>query len=302
MKRRTLFALGLGSLVTAVGGRSLYRRGIISALGSAQDLTFQQDETVLRFAAIGDVGTGHRGQYAVARAMNRHWRRSPFPLTLMTGDNIYSAGEIEKVNKVFERPYANLLQNNVKFRAVLGNHDFQTNRGIDQIAYSGYNMPARYYTFSQQPVQFFALDTNLAKIQNQPGEALWQEQLEWLRKELEQSSARWKVVFGHHQVYSSGRYSSDIQLVRELSPIFSEYGVQLYINGHEHHYERTNPINGTTYVTSGNGAKLRPVGSSGWTAHASSQLGFTTFSVYSDRMVISAVDTSNRIYDEGVLL
>ncbi|MEL6816575.1 MAG: metallophosphoesterase, partial [Cyanobacteria bacterium J06598_3] len=56
------------------------------------------------------------------------------------------------------------------------------------------------------------------------------------------------------------------------------------------------------YVTSGNGAKLRRAGRSRWTAHASSQLGFTAFDIYDDRMVIKAIDTANAVYDESSVI
>lgn len=251
-----------------------------------------------RFAAIGDVGTGKDGQYEVARALAQRWQSSSFPLAIMTGDNIYPSGDIERVSEVFEEPYAPLLENGVKFYASLGNHDFQTKQGRDQIAYSGYNMKGRFYSFTQGPVQFFALDTNLAYIGDERGEALWQSQLRWLRAALMRSRSPWRVVFAHHAVYSSGQHGSSEKLISELVPILERYGVQLYVNGHDHNYERTEPINGTTYITSGNGAKLRDVGRSDWTAYASSQLGFAMFEAYSDRMMVRAIDVDNRVYDE----
>lgn len=255
----------------------------------------------LRFVAIGDVGTAKAGQYEVAKAMALRWKSSPFPMVVMTGDNIYPSGDISKVSEAFEQPYAPLLENGVKFYASLGNHDFQTDRGRDQIAYLGYNMPSRHYSFIRQSVQFFALDTNLAYLGDQRGDYLWQNQLRWLRASLARSRAPWKIVFAHHTVYSSGQHGSNDRLISDLSPIFERYGVQLYINGHDHNYERTEPINGTTYITSGNGAKLRPVGSSDWTALASSQLGFATFEVHSNRTVIRAVDANNQVYDEATV-
>ncbi len=258
--------------------------------------------------AIGDVGTGSPEQYAVAQAMMQRQQIAPSPFVLLAGDNIYDHGEIGKIHQVFERPYAELLTQGVKFYAALGNHDVGTNNGEDEVAYPGYNMAGRYYTFTQGSVQFFALDTNQAITRG--AESHWAEQLQWLRTELQrsrrvsggQSRQPWKVVFGHHPVYSSGQHGSTSILIEELSPIFSDYGVQLYINGHDHNYERTVPINSTTYITTGNGALLRPVGSSDWTAYASSQLGYTAFEVYSDRLVIQALDINAHIYDEASIV
>ncbi|MEA5449527.1 metallophosphoesterase [Leptolyngbya sp. CCNP1308] len=291
MKRRALLALGLGGFTAAVGRRYWPQAPASNYLAN----TAAGNDALINFMAAGDVGTGERAQHAVAQAMIQHQRVTPSPLVLLTGDNIYENGEIEKVGRVFEQPYAELLRQNTKFYAVLGNHDVRTNHGEDQLNYPGYNMAGRYYTFTQQAVQFFALDTTQAL--DSDDKSPWRTQLAWFETALRRSQAPWKIVFAHHPVYSSGQHGSQQPLIDDLSPLFAEHGVQLYINGHDHNYERTEPIDGTTYITSGNGAKLRSVGRSDWTAAASSQLGFTAFSVYADRIEVNAIDTNNAAYD-----
>ncbi|MBD1872888.1 metallophosphoesterase [Nodosilinea sp. FACHB-131] len=283
MKRRALLSLGLGGFAAAVGRRYWTR-------------TPAGNGALLNFMAAGDVGTGAEEQHAVAQAMIQRQRMAASALVLLTGDNIYEDGEIEKIDRVFEQPYADLLRQNIKFYAVLGNHDIRTNNGEDQVSYPGYNMAGRYYTFTRQFVQFFALDTTQAI--DSDDKSPWMAQLDWFETELRRSQAPWKIVFAHHPLYSSGSHGSHQSLIDELSPLFAEHGVQLYINGHDHNYERTEPIDGTTYITSGNGAKLRPVDRSVWTATASSQLGFTAFSVFADRIEVKAIDTNNAAYDE----
>ena len=250
-------------------------------------------EIPLRFVSVADTGTGDKGQYAVAQAMTRYYKRKPYKLVVLAGDNIYNNGEIEKINAVFERPYQELLSQGVKFQACLGNHDIRTNNGEPQVRYPGFNMQGRYYTFGQNLVQFFALDTN--------HNADWKAQLTWLDKELSRSKAPWKIVFGHHQIYSSGHYGLNQPFIKTLSPIFQKHGVQLYINGHDHDYERTRSINGTTYLTCGAGAGTRPVGASQWTARAASKLSFAAFELYSDRLEISGIDAKSVIFDKGII-
>ncbi len=307
MKRRTLISLGLGGLAATVGQHYVRRLNPKTAIALSGDSpiisgTANTDNRLFQFVAIGDVGTGDRGQYAVAQAMEQYWQTSPYPFVLLAGDNIYENGEIARIKEAFEQPYAELLNKGVKFYATLGNHDVRTNQGEDQIAYPGYNMAARYYSFINQSVQFFVLDTNEAYLDATRRETPWNAQVQWLQKSLRNSNAPWKVVCAHHPIYSSGQHGSDRELERTLSPLFAEFGVQLYINGHDHNYERTTPINGTTYITTGNGAKLRSVGQSSWTAYASSQLGFTAFDVQRDRMVIKAFDTDGGIYDESYIM
>ena len=294
MKRRKLLALsGLGGLGLALGGHSYLSSQYPLKYKICPEFNPRSSEALFSFVAVGDVGTGNNKQYAVAKTMSCFFAANPFPLVLLTGDNIYENGEIEKIQATFEIPYQELLQQKVKFYAAIGNHDIRTNNGEDEIRYAGFNMNGRYYTFERENVRFFAIDTN--------PEAPWQEQLIWLEKELKQAKQPWKVVFGHHNIYSSGKYGFNSELKDKLAPLFSLYRVQLYINGHEHHYERTKPIQGTTYLTSGNGAKLRSVGKSDWTAYAVSRLGFAAVKVYSDRLEILGVGTNGQIFDRGII-
>jgi 3',5'-cyclic AMP phosphodiesterase CpdA len=251
------------------------------------------EQPILRFVSVADTGTGAAGQYAVARAMTRYHQQNPYDLVILAGDNIYNNGEIEKIDSVFEKPYQALLQKGVKFQAVLGNHDVRTDNGDPQIGYSGFNMPGRYYTFRRGDVQFIALDTN--------GNADWNAQLPWLEAELSGSNAPWKIVFGHHQIYSSGHYGLNKPFIENLTPLFQKYGVQLYINGHDHHYERSKPINGTTYLICGAGAGTRPVGKSEWTANSAERLSFAAYEVYGDRIIVNGIGTDNQVFDRGII-
>ncbi|MCL1466336.1 metallophosphoesterase [Argonema galeatum] len=285
----SLSAVGLGFLWKMLQRQEAYSAQINPVLTP----TVAAEKPLLRFVSIADTGTGTTSQYAVAKAMSRYHSQNPYDLVILAGDNIYNNGEIEKIGAVFEQPYQSLLKQGVKFQACLGNHDIRTDNGEPQVRYSDFNMQGRYYTFRRDRVQFFALDTN--------GNADWEAQLAWLEKELSLSDAPWKVVFGHHQIYSSGQYGVNQPFIKTLTPLFQKYGVQLYINGHDHHYERTRSINGTTYLICGGGAGTRPVGRSEWTEYSASTLSFAAFDVYADRMVVSGIGTDGRVFDRGVI-
>ena len=294
MKRRKLLGLiVLGGIGIALGGHSYLSSEYPLKYKICPIFSNLSSKAEFNFVVVGDIGTGESGQYNVAKVMSCFFAAKPFSLVLLTGDNIYKHGEIEKIKATFEIPYQELLQQKVKFYAALGNHDIQINNGKDEIRYAKFNMGGRYYTFTHQKVQFFAIDTN--------PEAPWHKQLDWLERELERSPKPWKVVFGHHQIYASGMRGIDRELANKLTPLFSRYGVQLYLNGHEHHYERTKPINGTTYITCGNGAKLRDVSKSDWTAYSVSRLGFAAVEVYSDRLEIVGISTNGKIFDRGII-
>ena len=289
MKRRQILILGaLGGFGLALSTHSL------TAEETTNKNSPQESSSLFRFVALGDVGRGNIGQQKIADVMKEYFQQQPFVLVLLTGDNIYENGEIEKVGATFERPYRFLRQKPIPFYAVLGNHDVRTNNGVDQVNYPGFNMQGRYYTFSQGIVQFFALDTNR--------KAEWSQQLIWLEKNLAASTATWKIVFGHHPLYSSGVHGTDPKRIAKLCPLFARYGVQLYINGHDHNYERTEPIEGTTYLTCGAGATTRPVGHSEWTAYSAARLSFATIDVYPQHLEIQGIGKQGEVFDRGKII
>ncbi|MBD2138259.1 metallophosphoesterase [Anabaena sp. FACHB-1237] len=276
-----------------LGGFTTITTGLFGWQLSSANANSSKKGLLLRFVSVADTGTGTKGQYDVAKAMDVYHQKNPYNLVVLAGDNIYNNGEMSKIVEVFERPYQPLLKKGVKFYACLGNHDIRTENGDPQVKYPSFNMTGRYYTFTRNQVQFFALDTN--------NNADWKNQLSWLNKELSLSKARWKVVFGHHPIYSSGQYGTNNNFVKMFTPLFKKYKVQLYINGHEHNYERTNNINGTTYVICGAGAGNRPVGRSEWTGYSTSNLSFAAYDVYADRIEISGIGIDHQVFDQGVI-
>ncbi len=96
-----------------------------------------QQPALVRFAVIGDSGTGGQHQYRIAEQMAAWHERLPYDLVLMLGDNIYGAywggGNKKYFEAKFDRPYAELLARGVISRAALGNHDARAAGGRDLI-------------------------------------------------------------------------------------------------------------------------------------------------------------------------
>src|SRR3954467_992980 len=111
----------------------------------------------VRFAVIGDSGTGDQKQYEVAKEMEIYRQAVGFDFVIMLGDNIYGAHEPRDFAQKFEIPYKPLLDGGVKFYASLGNHD---DPNIERL-YKPFNMGGqRYHTFKKNGAQFFALDSD----------------------------------------------------------------------------------------------------------------------------------------------
>lgn len=217
---------------------------LVGLVSPAQDVTLPIRNDSVRFAAIGDMGTGELPQYEVAQRMAEFWRKFPFTFVITLGDNVYGGKSPAQLEKKFELPYKPLLDAGVQFYASLGNHD-DTNERF----YKFFNMKGeRYYSFKKGNVHFFALDTTY----------LDPKQLAWLEKELADSGSDWKICYFHHALYSSAAFhGSATELRALLEPIFTKYGVQVVFAGHDHVYERLKPQKGIYYFTEGASSELR---------------------------------------------
>jgi predicted MPP superfamily phosphohydrolase len=246
----------------------------------------------LKFAVIGDNGTGERPQFEVAEQMAAARRRFPYELVIMLGDNFYGAQRPADLVKKFERPYKPLLDAGVTFHAALGNHD-----AAGTVSYAPLNMAGqRYYTFARQGVRFFVLDTN----------ELDTGQLEWLGAALAAADEDWKICYFHHPLYSSAtRHGAATDLRVLLEPLLVRYGVDVVFSGHDHSYERLKPQKGITYFVSGAGGKLRRGGIrwSALTAAAFDQdQSWMLVEVDEWEMHFEAISRTGRTVDAGVIL
>jgi 3',5'-cyclic AMP phosphodiesterase CpdA len=204
----------------------------------------------LRFAIVGDWGTGDRDAIGTAAQMFASHQRSPLDFVVSAGDNIYPNGSGRYFAKNFEQPFASLLKHPLSFYTVLGNHDVEAGRQ-DQCQYPLFNMSGQnYYKFEKGDglAEFFMLDSN----------DFDSAQATWLEGSLRASKAKWKIAVFHHPIYSSGKkHGSAIGLRRHLEPLFARYGVQVAFSGHDHIYERTKPQQGVQYFVTGAGGKTR---------------------------------------------
>lgn len=252
----------------------------------------QPPETPLRFAAVGDLGDGSANQAAVGAAIAQAHASERIDLLLLLGDLIYPNGNPAEYERKFAQPFHSVIEAGIETHAVLGNHDAETDP--DAVA-SAFGMPARYYTFTLGPVQFFALDSSSGAISEL--------QRAWLQTELENSTQIWKIVFLHHPLYSSGIHGSTFPIRSSLEEMLVRHGVQLVLAGHDHNYERTAPIKGIVHVVSGTGCCPRPgpLFSNAFTASFRTGLGLLVGEVTSRQIAIQWLDVEGRIQDSAVI-
>lgn len=259
---------------------------------TAPKLTLPVKDGSVKFAVIGDTGSGSAKQREVGDTMVQYHNLYPFEFVLMMGDNMYGGEAPKDFEKKFAEPYRALLDNKVKFYATLGNHDQAL-----QVNYEKFNMNGKeYYRFTKGNVAFYSLNSNYMDPK----------QVKWLEDELSRDTSEWKICFFHHPPYSSAKaHGSDSQLRDVVEPIFVKYGVNVVLTGHDHVYERIKPQKGIYYFVSGAGGKLR-TGDISETSPLTEKsydrdLHFMLFEVSGDQMYYQAISRTGETIDSGVI-
>ena len=298
--RRSLFsALILALFISGSLAQNSYSQAangskVAARANSPVKLTLPLKDGSVRFAVMGDTGTGSSKQHEVGDMMVQYHRAFPFEFVLMLGDNMYGGESAKDYQTKFSNVYDDLLASKVKFYAALGNHDLAL-----QANYEHFNMNGKeYYRIKKGNVAFYALNSNYMD----------KKQVQWLHDELAKDTSEWKVAFMHHPPYSSGgKHGSDEQLREIVEPIFVKYGVNVVLTGHDHFYERTKPQKGIYYFVSGAAGKLRtgdikdnsPLTEKGYDR----DMHFMLFEVVNGKqMHFQAISRTGETVDSGVLL
>lgn len=271
---------------------------------------------MLNFLVIGDWGRkGTPEQRAVGAAMAHIAETLQSQFVITTGDNFYDDG----VTSVDDPHWQESFEDVYTFAALqtpwhvaLGNHDYRGNVQA-QIDYSQksrrWRLPERYYALEAlideaTPAQFIFLDTSpfleryhdgsvetMAAVREQDPTR----QLQWLEATLAASEAPWKVVIGHHPIYSGSPFHGGaVELQEQVLPILLEYGVQVYLCGHEHDLQHL----GTPAlhcIVSGGGAEYRVTGTIPYSIFSEGTLGFAAISLTADSLWLGFYDAAAQL-------
>jgi 3',5'-cyclic AMP phosphodiesterase CpdA len=278
-------------------GRNRALTLLISALASAAILAQSVQQLPnrsgsVKFAAIGDNGTGDKPEYEIADQMVKAHATFAFDFVIMLGDNMYGGQRPNDFVNKFEKPYAALLSAGVKFQASLGNHDQPSN-----VNYPPYNMSGqRYYTYTRGTARFLALDsTNMDE-----------KQLAWVETTLRDAKEDWKICYFHHPLYSNAdRHGASVDIRVRLEPLFTKYGVNVVFSGHDHVYERIKPQNGIYYFVSGAAGQLRKGNMSPNPAETAAYFdqdqSFMLVEIAGPEMYFQSISRTGKIVDSGMI-
>ena len=245
MRARTLLLLA-GAVATATTAAVSCGGAAPTPLPTPQPLVSAEPVRLPTIAAAGDIVCApgsrdpcrHLETLAVVEAL------AP-DLVLPLGDNQYETGSVNEYAVAYNLSWGRLRSTS---RPVPGNHEYQedpTARGY----FDFFNGPGAvtgiagergkgYYSYNFGDWHFVALNSNCAHLNG--GCRVNSLQERWLRDDLQANRRPCTLAYAHHPRFSSGINGS----TESLAPLWQalyEYGVDVYLAGHDHHYERFAP-------------------------------------------------------------
>lgn len=237
----------------------------------------------LRFVVTGDAGTGDPHVHDGIRAV---MKQTHVDAILLVGDNVYQCGVESISDPQWHKMTVNFLDLGVPIYPVLGNHDYG-NPSRDRTKWCGHPspaaqvsatghipnwiFPARRYELRSPLVEFVMIDTQpIAGAYPVPflGSDTAASELAAIEPALEHGFDGWKIVVGHHTIFSAGPHGNPPDfftrnLRAAMLPLFQRYAVDLYICGHDHDAELIGSLQHrrgqTEYLVAGNGAYSEPL-------------------------------------------
>ena len=232
----------------------------------------------LNFLVISDFGgQGGKVQRDVAYQLGQIAQVEKSKFIITGGDNYHQNGIPSARDPRWKSEYEDIYSSSslmIPWYASLGNHDYVGNAQAE-IEYSliskRWNMPNRYYAHTEKindttDILFVHLDTSPFITDYRNNDSIYHvleqdihKQIHWIDSVLASSHALWKIVVGHHPIYSSvGNHGNTKELIDDVLPLLQKYGVRIYLCGHEHFLQYLVHANINFFVCGG-GSVSRPV-------------------------------------------
>lgn len=232
--------------------------------GKGKFTTYPDEKVSFNFVAIGDTRNRHDVHSEI---LDKIMTKNP-RFIVNSGDLVRNGRAIEDWEAFFG--VSKELMRNTPYYPVLGNHEKDS-----PYYYDMFDLPnnERYYYFTLGDALFIVLDSegiqlsepsfvsekNSDKFWHEAYDDYFVEQKKWLQKVLDLNrEAGYVFIFQHKPLYSIMKNRvEEAEIARNFwGDIFSRNGVQVFLNGHDHHYHRAVKDNVHFITSAGGGAPL----------------------------------------------
>ena len=255
---------------------------LLAASASASDFSF---------VVIGDTRPPIRtSSYANFTRQINHINSFDPSFIINCGDFIFGYGGAE--NESAWSDYRKIIAAiKIPYHQLPGNHDIFSEKAQAIYKELFHNT---YYSFNYDGCHFILLDN----AEN----AIWgyisDQQLQWLKRDIETEKQKTTFVFMHLPIWWKGQTQVDNQYYEfwknELHPLFCRYHVKAVFGGHIHSYGPTQHIDGIDYfITGGGGAELNK-----WYQDHGGDFHFMLIHMNGDKMTHSIVTESEVLTED----
>jgi hypothetical protein len=202
----------------------------------------------------------------------------------------------------------------ITWHPVLGNHEYMGNSQAF-LDYSNisrrWEMPDRYYAVAwavseKVDALMLFIDTPplIDKYRKNPedfedaGKQSVDRQLAWIDSTLSASTAKWKVIMGHHPIYAGTTKSEserrDLQI--RLKPLLDKHDVDMSVCGHIHNFQHIRvPQSGVDYFVNTSASLTRKVVEIEGALFGSPDPGFSLCTIKENAMIMTFVNDKGEI-------
>ncbi len=185
------------------------------------------------------------------------------------GDNVFPNGSPESYADCYAPSWG---RHKERTYATLGNHEYSSGNAAPSFSYFGERAgPADrgYYSLDLGNWHIIVLNINDATVNEaQPFEGSAQD--EWLKADLAANTKTCTLAMWHNPRFFSSNtvgWTSNAYVLTPWQRLY-EAGVDIVLNGHQHHYERLSPLSPTGSVDQARGIRTFNVGTGGESTEA----------------------------------
>ncbi|MDQ3149230.1 MAG: metallophosphoesterase [Chloroflexota bacterium] len=214
------------------------------------------------FVGAGDIAEcPTQGDEETAMLLDEIVAENPDAVIYTTGDNAYQDGSYQEYLDCYEPSWG---RHKSRTYPAVGNHEFKQTKAAGYHEYWGDRggpFDRYYYSYDVESWHVVVLNSECHRVGCEFGSSDG-DQVEWLEADLEASDARCTIAIWHTPRWSSGRYSNDPEY-DTLWRVLYDHGAEVVLNGHEHLYERFEPMNPDGEIDATRGIRQFTVGTGG---------------------------------------
>ncbi|MAT41761.1 MAG: alkaline phosphatase [Anaerolineaceae bacterium] len=234
--------------------------------------TYMSTPSPVRIAAVGDISIcGQEGIELTAALLPEN-----LDAVLILGDPNNEDGYLWQYEKCFDPAWGKYKN---KIYPAPGNHDYYSDPLQGYYVYFGQRageVGKGYYSFSLGDWLIISLNTNCGAVPCGPTS----EQAVWLQEVLAESQSACTLAFWHHPRWSSG-LAGETYWISTFWDLLYEADADIVLSGHDHHYERVQPLNQKGEVDEVSGMRSFIVGTGG-----ASSRGLAEIKSYSEKQIV----------------